>query len=75
MNLTLLRGKLSGMGREADCQILASKNPAGSNLPYSELMVVEAPSDFPNGEYEVGFEGYTARVTKHEGLWLMMSLS
>ena len=57
----LIKGILKGMGREAACELLATKNVVAeaSRPVYSHCAVIEAPTDLPDGEYEVYFAGET----------------
>jgi hypothetical protein len=69
----LAKGVLRGMGREAGCEILATKTilPEASRAVYSHCAVISAPSDLPNGDYEVEFAGEVAVTTLRDGSWVV----
>jgi len=69
----LCKGILRGMGREASCELLATKTvlPETTAPVYSHCAVIEAPRDLPDGDYEVEFAGEVAVVTLREGSWLV----
>lgn len=77
--ITLVRGFLRGMGREAVCELLARKRPlpgtdrSGTRrYEYSQFSIVQAPSDFPDGDYTVTTEDkQQLPVTKFRGLWMI----
>ena len=76
--VVLLHGSIKGMGREAECEILARRlpipvdprDPMPRLFTYTDCSVVEAPADLPEGEYLAQFEGYSLSVTLYRGLWL-----
>jgi hypothetical protein len=72
MNVIFLRGILFGKGRETECEILAWKNVAGAIHPYSQLRVVEAPDDLPDGEYTLAVDDLSVSTGKKNGLWMMV---
>lgn len=59
------------MGRQCECELLATKSVSlGASRPsYSHCAVIEAPSDLPNGDYEVEFEGEVAVTRLQDGCW------
>ena len=67
----LIKGTLRGMGREAACELLATKTvvPEASRPEYSHCAVIEAPSDLPDGDYEVEFAEEVAITRLQEGSW------
>ena len=67
----LLKGTLRGMGRHCDCELLATKSvsPGNSRPTYSHCAVIEAPSDLPDGDYEVEFAGEVAVTRLQYGCW------
>lgn len=79
--IVLLHGTVKGMGREAECEILARRAvmPVGpvtassQSSAYTDCSVIGAPHDLPDGEYTVQFECHTFRATRHHGLWLSRS--
>jgi hypothetical protein len=58
------------MDREADCKILAWKEPVASGNVYCQFMIIEALHSLPDGFYTVAFDGYVVPATKRDGLWL-----
>jgi len=67
----LIKGTLRGMGREAACELLATKSvvPEASRPEYSHCAVIEAPSNLPHGDYEVEFAEEVAITRLQEGSW------
>jgi hypothetical protein len=73
----LLDGRLKGMGRQADCQVLARKllvygeeTASLRVFTYTDCSVIGAPSELPDGEYLVEFDEYSALAACHKGFWL-----
>ena len=76
-SIVLLRGSLHGMEREAECEVLARKlgftwsvESGKSVAVYTDCSVITAPSDLPDGEYCVNFDGHIVAVTRQRGHWL-----
>jgi hypothetical protein len=69
----LMKGILRGMGREAACELLATKTVVleASAPIYSHCAIIEAPSDLPDGDFEVEFSGEVAIVRLQHGSWLV----
>lgn len=69
----LMKGILRGMGREAACELLATKTvvPEASSPVYSHCAIIESPTDFPDGDYEVEFSSEVAIVRLQQGSWLV----
>jgi hypothetical protein len=69
----LSKGVLRGMGREAACELLATKTvvPDASQAVYSHCAIIEAPTDLPDGDYEVEFAGEVAVTSLHRGSWMV----
>lgn len=72
-----LRGWLRGMDRESACVLLAwketlhSENGLGAfQYVYSRVQVLDAPSDLPDGDYQIAFGSQRLPVTRRHGLWL-----
>ncbi len=67
----VLAGRLIGMGREEDCTLNAQKVtlPGIIISHFSKCNVHNAPSDLPDGEYLVIFEGGMIPFHKHGGVW------
>ena len=67
----VIAGRLVGMGREVNCTVNAEK----VSLPgiivshFSKCNVHNAPSDLPDGEYLVIFDGGMMPFQKHHGVW------
>jgi hypothetical protein len=61
------------MGREAACELLATKTvlAEASRPVYSHCAIIEAPTDLPDGDYEVEFAGEVAVTTLREGCWMV----
>jgi hypothetical protein len=69
----LSKGVLRGMGHEAVCELLATKTvlPEASRAVYSHCAIIEAPSDLPDGDYEVEFAGEVAVTSLRDGSWMV----
>ena len=67
----LLKGTLRGMGREAECELLATKSvvPGTSRPTYSHCAVIEAPIDLLDGDYEMEFADEVALTHLQDGSW------
>jgi hypothetical protein len=59
------------MGRQENCELLATKTivPDTARPLYSHCAIIEAPSDLPDGEYEVEFAGEVASTMRQRGCW------
>jgi hypothetical protein len=75
VNIIILRGLISGKGRQAECEILAWKGAPNSGQAYSQLRVVEAPNDLPDGDYTLQVDGVSAHTKKINGSWEMVRFS
>lgn len=82
--LVLMKGLLRGAGRETECEVVAlrrvAKNTVGARLfepdyVYTDLGVIEAPDDLPDGEYTVEIAGHAFRTSKKQGLWLSCAMT
>jgi len=69
----LLTGRLSGMGHEAACEVMAKRTPSHSPtvFAYSEPVVIHAPADLPEGVYTLHFENVSMPVLHKGVLWLV----
>ena len=72
----LRHGFVKGMGRKAQCDVVARKVPIASNrangsptYTYSDCAVIDVSLQLPDGEYTVYFDGHMVPVTKQSGLW------
>lgn len=66
-----MNGTLRGMGRECTCEVLATKSvdPEARRPTYSHCAVIDAPTDLPDGDYEVEFSGEVAITRLQDGCW------
>lgn len=70
-SIVKVHGLLRGMGREAECDMLAIRETCPGRLPaYLRCSVMEAPPELPDGEYSVSFGAQMVPVKKLGGLWL-----
>jgi hypothetical protein len=69
----LCKGVLRGMGREAVCELLATKTvlSEATRAVYSHCAIIEAPRDLPDGDYEVEFAGEVAVTSLRGGSWVV----
>lgn len=72
-----LKGLLRGMDRESSCVLLAWKDTLRSEegrsafrYVYSDLQVLDAPQDLPDGEYEASFGDQAVAAIKRSGVWV-----
>lgn len=72
----LINGILRGMGRQAACELLATKNvsPEIARPEYSHCAIIEAPIDLPDGDYEVEFDGEVAVTRRQDGVWTVAAV-
>jgi hypothetical protein len=63
----LVEGVLTGMGREAQCEILVWQESRSSLRPYSQFGVIAAPLDLSDGAYVVAFRDRAFPTTKERG--------
>ena len=68
-----MKGVLRGMGHQTPCELLATKTvvPEATRPVYSHCAIIEAPSDLPDGDYEVEFSGEVAITRLQDGCWLV----
>jgi hypothetical protein len=71
MSVVLFKGVLLDTGRE--CEVLAWKDAIGGPT-YSQCRVIDAPSDLPDGDYTLRFDGRIVPARKRSGYWLMETL-
>ena len=74
MSAILVEGVLTGMGREAACEVLVWQESRSSLRPYSQFRVIATPLDLPDGVYVVAFHDRAFPTTKERGAWVMESL-
>ena len=69
----LLKGRLRGMGREASCEVMVKRQaPGGKGKDgYSDLRLLEAPVDFPDGDYVLHLDPIMVSVRRRGGEWLL----
>jgi hypothetical protein len=67
----LVSGTLKGMNHQVPCMVRAVKVslPNLDILKYVRADIVRAPSELPDGAYNVSFEGRTMSVKKIAGNW------
>lgn len=80
--LTLLEGKLKGLGLEAKCEVLARRlaidaigMPLQRPYIYTDCSVIGAPADLPDGEYNVYFDGHSFAAKSQRGHWFSRGLA
>lgn len=75
-SIVLLHGIIRGMGREAECGILARRVDDSDprflhrSFRYFECSILTAPADLPDGDYIAYFAGHSVVATRTRGLWL-----
>ena len=70
-DVVLLQGVLKQMRREIPCTVRAVKVCLWT-LGISEFVsaeIADAPSELPDGDYQIGFEGRSMKVQKVAGHW------
>ncbi|WP_348261265.1 hypothetical protein P8935_15830 [Telmatobacter sp. DSM 110680] len=69
----MLSGTLRGATHEASCIVRAIKVslPNLDIWEYVSAAIERAPSELPDGPYNVSFEGRTMKVKKVAGNWVM----
>ena len=76
--IVLVRGTLRGLGRQAECELLARRNQSpeldsdgNRRYTFTGWQVLTAPSDFPDGEYTATTtQGDLVPVVKTGALWV-----
>lgn len=65
-------GIVRGMGREAHCNVRGVRfsRPGLPPAPLMQCTIEDAPSDLPDGDYVVTFDGISSQVRKTENGWL-----
>ncbi len=72
----VLNGTLHGEGRQRTCRVRATRNsefPDECGVPVSIAYCrchVDDPDDFPDGDYELEFDGHKVIVSKQGGQYL-----
>ncbi|HEY1501182.1 MAG TPA: hypothetical protein VGF88_16535 [Acidobacteriaceae bacterium] len=69
MSVLLLKGVLLDTGRE--CEVLAWKETTEGGTKCSKCRVIDAPSDLPDRDYMLRFDGQIVQARKRSGHWLM----
>ncbi len=61
------------MGRETQCEVMARRPQAGKEQRngYSDLRILEAPGDFPDGDYVLHLDPVMVSVRRRSGEWLL----
>jgi hypothetical protein len=66
-----IRAKLRGMGREADCIVMATEvSRPGFPPKYTKMSIHDEPADLPDGPYEVSWPGYKISKIRQNGSFL-----
>ena len=67
-----LKGIIKGMNREEPCLIDATEVglPGTNVVEYCNYNVRQAPTDLPEGHYDLIVNGKTEKVRKYRGNWL-----
>ena len=68
----VLRGRLKGMGRDALCDVMANRymTPAGKSQ-LTNIKFLNAPMDFPDGDYVITLEQILYSARRRKGEWLI----
>lgn len=74
VSAVLVQGVLTGVGREANCEVLVWQDSRSKLRPFSQFRVISAPLDLPDGAYVVIFSGRAFSTRKERGWWVMESL-
>ncbi|HEY3707414.1 MAG TPA: hypothetical protein VGL22_20300 [Terracidiphilus sp.] len=61
----VVNGTLRGMGCEADCVLLVSRDERQAR----HCTILQVPDEVPDGYYEVRFRKQTAFLRRRDGLW------
>jgi hypothetical protein len=69
--VVVLSGRLRGMGREAACTLNAVKVslPGTVVSHFAKCNIHQAPSDLPDGKYELTFDGERVLFEKRNAVW------
>lgn len=73
----LLDGTLRGEGRQRTCRVRATRSsefPDESAVPVSVAYCrceINDPDDFPDGDYELEFDGHKIALSKKAGQYLL----
>lgn len=66
----VMRGMQPGMEYETKCALVARLQSPKLGSDYSECLIVDVPSDLPDGDYMVTFDGHSTQARKALGIWL-----
>ncbi len=68
----VLKGMLSGMGRQVQCTLHADKVQSRSEeaCEYTNVAVTEAPDCLADGHYELAFDGRICEIQRLMGKWI-----
>lgn len=69
----LLKGRLRGMGHDASCDVMAKRRASADKgkAIYTDLRILEAPGDFPDGDYVLHLDQTVLSVQRRRGEWLL----
>jgi hypothetical protein len=62
---------LYGEGRESECELLAWHHDDGPIGAYTDMRVINAPLDLPDGRYTLAVESKAYSTDKWQGRWCM----
>jgi hypothetical protein len=70
--IVMMTGLLNGMNREEPCLVGAVKvTLPGTNVSHlARYSIQNAPTDLPDGQYQLTFNGETTTVKRRDGHWL-----
>lgn len=74
MSVVLLKGMLYGVGREADCEVLAWQVVIGGTPIHLQIRVVSSPLDLPDGKYTLVLDELVYSTEKRQGWWQMTKI-
>ena len=71
--VVLLRGVLHGMGLTSPCEVLATRTSLrdGGPYKYSDLHILAAPVDWPDGRYHIDLSVISAEVQRDKRSWII----
>jgi hypothetical protein len=70
-NPLVVTGVVAGKGLKASCRVRVQvlTGPFLADSPFTECAIEEAPSEVPDGLYELRFLNQAALVRHEDGLW------
>jgi hypothetical protein len=70
----LIPAILRRSNRDESGMVMAWRVRVDGDVHYTRFRVIEGPSNSPDGEYAVVFDGIAARTEKRQGQWAMTVL-